>query len=234
MQYVCDTIFQLADEDFLEAAELSSDKIEEMVLRIADVLGYSTCTSFDNSSYTKLDALYDENKSVVIPYFVEDFSDGETHTSLTAANVSFMVLTSKSGVIAKPDGQTNYCNPSEDSDPAKERVVNVKYYRYARENKFDCYPVTSDFIAKLFYEYDDTAEACKVTFGEMYFYMLEKVIGVSSNPNNKPLLPTLNQYNYRTLLTDLGVTISYNDDNNVSTTPLRWLRMAENLYVLSN
>lgn len=231
MQYVCDTIFQLADEDFLEAAELSSDKIEEMVLRIADVLGYSTCTSFGNSEYTTLDALYDENKSVVIPYFVEDFSDSsKDYTSLTQANVSFMVLTSKSGVIDKPDGQLNYCNPSEDSDPAKERVVNLKYYRYARENKFDCYPVTSDFITKLFYEYDDTAESCKVTFGETYLYMKEKVIGAFGTATyNMPLLPTFHLRNYKTSLTVLHVTIS--DDNSTLDS---WLRMSEKLYVLSN
>lgn len=197
MLYVCDTVFELGTSDFLSVdasdtgAPLNSDNIEEtidnMVMNITGAMGYTKCTPFGIDNYTMLDALYEEDKSVVIPVFIENFKDktDDELKSLTPANVSFVVLTSVSGTIQKPEGEDNYCSTDvngvlKENDIGKKlygfRLVNFRYYRYARDDKFDCYPICSDIATVCYYVYKEGIDECAIMLDKTAFCLGSQVV----------------------------------------------------------
>lgn len=215
MLYVCDTTFQIGANDLLAVdndGPLSTGKIDEtingMALNIAGAMGYTKCTPFGTDNYTMLDALYEEDKSVAIPLFMENFNakNDETLKSLTPANVSFVVLTSVSGNIDKPPGNDNYC--SVDSDGyfyetlAEERLVNFRYYRYARDDKFDCYPICSDIYSSCYYIHnkDDEVTDCAVMLKGTAFCLGSQLVVGSEKSMFLPIdyFPISNYYTFYT------------------------------------
>lgn len=157
MLYINDMFFTLEDDDFLSfegdgplSENNINDTINDMASRIAGVQGYSVCTPFGTDNFTMLDALFEEDKSVAIPIFIErrDVQDNK-------ANVSFLVFSSKSGIISKPDGQQDYAvrnaTDSKYNTVKMNRVFDVRYYRHATDDKFDCYPMHGYCIGFLYY-----------------------------------------------------------------------------------
>lgn len=187
---IYDTLFKLDDNDLLSVDEngpLSpvniNNTIQNMVMGIANTLGYSNVSEFDYNNFTSLDCIYDNNKSLCIPIFNEkvnnDYGYDILGSNLTDSNVSFVILTPKSGKIKKPviDGNSteNYCCTNEsgdildDEDIKKvnntdtygsgvmcDRLYNLKLFRYANQDnnyKFDCHPIDLDLITGLYYGY---------------------------------------------------------------------------------
>ena len=199
MLNVFDPLFLLNDNDLLSVEDngpLNNDNInttiEEMVERIAYSMGYDTCEGININNYTDLDYLYTNNNSIVIPIFNEKVVtiDGtkELGDTLTNANVSFVVITPKCGNIDKPKDKNSYCCTDNDGyildQPGNvmyNRLTNIRFYRYASNEKFDYIPNNLDILAPIYYCYKGSTsteiEEVKLCIeGCFNFYMNQQVV----------------------------------------------------------
>lgn len=219
MLNIYDPTFYLEESDFLSVdGPLSSDNIDttisDMVKNIANSLGYNECTSFDYNSFRNLDNIYDTTKSLVIPIFNEiaDLVDSsyKLESTLTNANVSFLVLTPKCGEIKETgiaghvkhysctnhEGKQLGGNPSTVGKVMCKRLTNIRLYRYLNDlsddGKYDYNPICLDIISPIYYGYNDNDDSKEVMLcieGVSNFYMKQQIMTIS--PENKlPLYPS--------------------------------------------
>ena len=233
MLNVFDPLFILEDNDLLSVGvngSLSPENIDEtintMVQSIANSMGYNTCTSFDKTSFTQLDALYENSKSIVIPIFNEKVdSNSSLGNTLTNANVSFLVITPKCGVISKTSENHYYCTDStgtkiEDLSSVGKvmcsRLTNIRFYRYANitnTKKYDCNPCCLDIISPIYYGYkldtnNNEVKYVKVCIENIAnFYMSQQVMEFI--PYTLPISPT----DYASFVTNTNKIKQIGDDN---------------------
>lgn len=225
---IYDPLFKLGDDDLLSVnGPLSStninDTIKDMVMGIASTLGYANVSEFDYNTPFYLDCIYDNSKSLCIPIFNEKVNNNELGYTLTDSNVSFLILTSKSGKINHPFFGTptdNYCCTYEngeifnDQDIEKvnnytgsgvmcKRLYNLKLFRYANQDngyKFDSHPIDLDLITGLYYGYkknnnNDNIEEVELCIDDFCnFYFNQQIMEIRINDQND--LNIINTYPY--------------------------------------
>jgi len=184
MLNVFNGLFNIKENDYLSTSEngpLNSDNIkltiDKMVEKVTFLLGYTSFTPFTYKDYHNLDALYNDDQSIIIPIFNENYYDYKTKNdnqlpdNLIDANVSLLVITSKSGDISPIDSTSNakYCidgqgiaTKNDDNSNItivddktlgkvlSNRLINLKLYRHAytsnNSNNFDYHPICYDAI----------------------------------------------------------------------------------------
>lgn len=217
MLNIYDPLFILEDNDLLSVEEDGplnplniENTINNMAINIANSMGYTKCTSFGIDSYTLLDNIYNNNNSIAIPIFNElnEEENGEKilRNKLTDSNVSFLILTSKSGIITKNEND-NYSSTSIEGNiyddlnligkTKCDRLINLRFYRYINQDndyKFDFYPIILDIIRPVYYGYKniDNNEEVQLCIGELCNFLLKQQVAEFNIRYDFPLYPTNN------------------------------------------